>query len=123
MSASPSVVLVLLLSFFGWPSLSGRAVALQPSEKFLFAREQVARFVAQLAYDLIARLGEPWHAMRRTAVFLFVRAFAAPVEDRRAAFLPVAHSVPVAGFVGTQALIGPETTVAPDLRHLVEARI
>src|ERR1035438_925038 len=82
---------------------------------FLFARKHVASFVAQLAHDLITRLGEPGHAMRRAAVLFLVSAFAAPVEDGGAALFPVAHGVPVAGFVGAQALIGTEAGVAPKL--------
>src|ERR1700686_1423082 len=88
---------ILLLLFFGRTAFGRRTVALQPSEKFLLARKHVASFIAQRAYDLIARLGEPGHAMRRASVLFFVSAFAAPVEDRGAALLPVAHGIPMAG--------------------------
>src|SRR5208282_6423524 len=118
----PSVILFFAL-FFGRAAFGGGTVALQPSEKFLFARKHVARLVAQLAYNLITGLGEPGHAMRRAAVFFLVSPFAAPVEDRGAALFPVAHRVPVAGFVGAQALIRTEAGVAPELGDLVEAGI
>src|SRR5208283_1406473 len=49
--------------------------------------------------------------------------FAAPSENGSAALLPVAHGVPVAGFIGTQALMSAETRVAPELRDLIEAGI
>src|SRR5260370_26306795 len=100
---------ILLLLFFGRTAFGRRTVALQPSEKFLLARKHVASLVAQRAYDLITRLGEPGHAMRRAAVLFLVSAFAAPVEDGGAALFPVAHGVPVACFVGTQALMRTET--------------
>src|ERR1039458_9980522 len=61
--------------------------------------------------------------MRRASILLFVSAFAAPIEDGGAALFPVAHSVPVAGFIGTQTLMRTEAGVAPELRNLVEARI
>src|ERR1022692_4648102 len=108
---------------FGRAAVGGGTVALQPSEKFLLARKHGASLVAQRAYDLITRLSEPGHAMRRAPVFFFVSAFAAPVEDGGAALFPVAHGVPVAGFVGAQALMGTEAGVAPELGDLVEAGI
>src|SRR5450759_3960075 len=118
--ASPQCSILL---FFGRAAFGGGTVALQPSEKFLLAREHVASLVAQRAYDLITRLGEPGHAMRRASVLFLISAFAAPVEDRGAAPFPVAHGVPVAGFVGTQALMRTEAGVAPELGDLVEAGI
>src|ERR1019366_6378512 len=93
---------ILRLLFLGRAAFGGGTVALQPSEKFLLARKHVASLVAQRAHDLITRLGEPGHAIRRAAILFFVSAFAAPVENRGAALLPVAHGVPVAGFVGAQ---------------------
>src|ERR1700730_14535742 len=107
MNASPRLFILRLnlLLFFGRTAFGGGTVALQPSEKFLFARKHVASLIAQRAYDLIARLGEPGHAMRRASVLFFVSAFAAPVEDRGATLFPVAHGIPVAGFVGAQVLI------------------
>src|SRR5258708_5066380 len=114
---------ILLLLFLGRTAFGGGTVALEPSEKFLFARKHIASFIAQRTDDLIARLGKPRHAMRRASIFFLVSAFAAPIEDRGAALFPVAHGVPVAGFVGAQALIGTEAGVAPELGNLVKAGI
>src|ERR1035437_1874738 len=115
---SPSVPL-----FLGRAAFGGGAVALQPSEKFLLARKHVASLVAQLAHDLISRLSKPGHAMRRATVLFLISAFAAPIENGGAALFPIAHGIPVAGFVGAQALMSAETRVAPELRDLVEAGI
>src|SRR4029077_5179519 len=113
----------VVLLFFGRTAFGGRTVALQPSEKSLLARKHIARFVAQSAYDLVTRLGKPGHAMRRASVLFLVGAFAAPVEDCGATPFPVAHGVPVAGFIGAQALMRTEAGVAPELGDLVEAGI
>src|ERR1700730_2967116 len=114
MNASPRLFILRLnlLLFFGRTAFGGGTVALQPSEKFLLARKHVASLVAQRAYDLITRFGEPGHAMRRASVLFLVSAFAAPIEDAGAALLPVAHGVPVAGLVGAQVLIGPKAGIA-----------
>jgi len=61
--------------------------------------------------------------MRRASIFFLISAFAAPVEDGGATLFPVAHGIPVAGFVGAQALIGTEAGVAPEFGDLVEAGI
>src|ERR1700686_1830319 len=118
-----ALIYFIPLLFLGRSAFGGGTVALQPSQKFLLARKHVASFVTQRAYDLITRLGKPGHAMRRASIFFFVSAFAAPVEDCGATLFPVAHGVPVAGFVGAQVLIGPEAGVAPEFGDLVEAGI
>src|SRR5882724_661870 len=61
--------------------------------------------------------------MRRASVLFLIRAFAAPVENLDAAIFPIAHGIPMASFVGTQVLIGPEAGIAPELGNLVEAGI
>src|ERR1019366_8023731 len=109
--------------FFRRTAFGAGTTALQPSEKLLFASEHVASFVAQLAHNPIARLGKPREAMRLASILFFVGAFAAPIEDGGAALFPIAHGVPVARFVGTQALMSAEAGVAPELGDLVEAGI
>src|ERR1700686_943550 len=118
-----ALIYFIPLLFLGRSAFGGGTVALQPSQKFLLARKHVASFVTQRAYDLVTRLGKPGHAMRGASIFFFVSAFATPIEDGSAALFPVAHGVPVAGFVGAQVLIGTKAGVAPELGDLVEAGI
>src|ERR1035437_5503655 len=109
--------------FFRRTAFGAGTIALQPSEELLFSRKHIARLVAQLAHNPIARLGKPRDAMRLASILFFVGAFAAPVEDGGAALFPIAHGVPVASFVGTQALMSAEAGVVPELGDLVEAGI
>src|SRR3954454_9689873 len=101
---------------------AGTAV-LKPSENFLLAGKHIASLIAEGSYDLIARLGKPGHAIGAASVFLLVNAFTTPIENSRPVLLPVAQSVPMAGFIGTHVLIRTKARVSPEFRNFVEARI
>src|SRR5208282_2473650 len=98
-------------------------LTLQPSEKLLFAREHISRFIAHRANNLVAGFREPGHAMRNTTVLLFVRPLASPIIDGHSAPLPVTEGIPMARFIGPQVLMRAETCIAPELGNPVEPRI
>src|SRR5580704_13467279 len=69
--------------------------ALQPSLETLFSLEHGSGLPTQPGDETKAGLGKPGHAVRNTAVFLFVGPFPAPIVDLSPAALPVPHGIPV----------------------------
>src|SRR5215470_4506439 len=97
-------------------------LTLEPAQKALLHDKHVLGFVAELGNELVPRLGEPRNLVRFATILLFVSAFPAPIVDFHTTLLPIAHHVPLNGFIRPENLARPEARIAPEFRDLVEAR-